>query len=100
MLPNESSEAKPKTKSDPSEALPQVERCNTPPPTAERIQHMAQLLNMDADPLLALAGRIPDDLAELIHRHPVEIPKLIRTVAEWSADEVARLNANKESARG
>jgi plasmid maintenance system antidote protein VapI len=61
---------------------------------------MAQLLNMDADPLLALAGRIPDDLAELIHRHPVEIPKLIRTVAEWSADEVARLNANKESARG
>lgn len=80
--------------------LSQVEQCNTPPPTAERIQHMAQLLNVDADPLLALAGRIPDDLAELIHRHPVEIPRLIRTVAEWSADEVARLNANIESARG
>ena len=72
--------------------LSQVEQCNTAPPTAERVQHMAQLLNTDADLLLALAGRVPDDLAELIHRHPVELPKLIRTVAEWAPHEVARLN--------
>ena len=79
--------------------LSQVEQCNTPPPTAERIQHMAQLLKTDADPLLALAGRIPDELAELIHRHPVELPKLIRMVADWSAEELARLNARLDSLR-
>ena len=79
--------------------LSQVEQCNTPPPTVERIQHMAQLLNTDPDPLLALAGRVSDELAELIHRHPIELPKLIRSVAQWSPDEVARLNANLENMR-
>lgn len=79
--------------------LSQVEQCNTPPPTAERIQHMAQLLEADPDMLLGLAGRVSDELAELIHRHPVELPKLIRKVACWTPGEVARLVSNIEKER-
>ncbi len=71
--------------------LSQVEQCNAPPPTAERVQHMAKLLNADADNLLALAGRIPDELAEIIHRHPAELPQLIRLVGDWKSTEIAAL---------
>ena len=71
--------------------LSQVEQCNTPPPTAERIQHMAQLLNMDADPLLALAGRIPEEISEAIRLHPTEIPRLIRVVSKWESSAIANL---------
>ena len=71
--------------------LSQVEQCNAPPPTAERIQHMAELLNTSADPLLALAGKVPEELVRLIHRHPVELPRLIRLVAEWDSDEITSL---------
>lgn len=71
--------------------LSQVEQCNVQPPTAGRIQHMAQLLGINADPLLALAGRVPDDLIQLIHRHPVELPRLIREVAQWSSEDIADL---------
>lgn len=74
--------------------LSQVEQCNTSPPTAERIQHMAQLLDTDPDLLLGLAGRVSEELAEMIHRHPVELPKLIRTVSNWSHERVAKLNAD------
>ncbi len=38
-----------------------------------------------------MAGRIPDELAELIHRHPVELPRLIRVVASWKSEEIASL---------
>lgn len=71
--------------------LSQVEQCNASPPTAERIQHMAELLGVNADPLLALAGRVPDELADLIHRHPVELPRLIRVVAQWTSEDIADL---------
>jgi hypothetical protein len=40
---------------------------------------------------LKLLGRIPDELAELIHRHPVELPRLIRVVAGWKSEEIASL---------
>lgn len=79
--------------------LSQVEQCNTPPPTAERIQHMAQLLEADPDMLLGLAGRVSAELAELIHRHPVELPKLIRMVSGWSPEEVAKLNVKLDRRR-
>jgi hypothetical protein len=52
---------------------------------------MAKLLNANPDPLLALAGRIPDELAEIIHRHPTELPRLIRLLADWESEEIARL---------
>ena len=71
--------------------LSQVEQCNASPPTAERIQHMASLLNTAPDPLLALAGRVPEELTQLIHRHPIELPRLIRLVAEWDSSEIAAL---------
>jgi len=38
-----------------------------------------------------MAGRIPDELAELIRRHPVELPRLIRVVASWKSEEIANL---------
>lgn len=77
--------------------LSQVEQCNAPSPTADRIQHMAKLLNANPDPLLAMAGRIPDELAELIHRHPIELPRLIRLVADWNSEDIASLVSKLEN---
>lgn len=79
--------------------LSQVEQCNAPSPTADRIQHMAKLLNANPDPLLAMAGRIPDELAELIHRHPIELPRLIRLVADWNSEDIASLVSKLENAQ-
>jgi transcriptional regulator with XRE-family HTH domain len=80
--------------------LSQVEQGNAPSPTADRIQHIAKLLNANPDPLLAMAGRIPDELAELIHRHPVELPRLIRVVAGWKSEEITSLLAKLERVSG
>lgn len=39
-----------------------IERGQVGPPTAQRVARMAQLLDEPADALIALAGRIPEDL--------------------------------------
>ncbi len=60
---------------------------------------MAKLLNANPDQLLAMAGRIPDELAELIHRHPIELPRLIRLVADWNPEDIASLVSKLENAQ-
>lgn len=48
------------------------------PPTTERVRKMAELLNENSDAFIALAGRMPEDLHEIIHSKPDIMPSLLR----------------------
>jgi transcriptional regulator with XRE-family HTH domain len=76
--------------------LSQVEQGNVDPPTAERVKRMAELLNESADEWIALAGRVPDDLAGIIQKQPTEVPDLLRAVKGLNADQLRRLREDVE----
>jgi HTH-type transcriptional regulator, competence development regulator len=75
--------------------LSQVEQGNVDPPTAERVQRMAELLGENPDEWIALAGRVADDLPEIIQRH-TEVPDLLRAVKGLTADQLRKLRENAE----
>ena len=71
--------------------LSQVEQENVDPPTAERVTRMAELLDENADEWIALAGRVPDDLPEIIQKQPTEIPELLREANGLTAEQLQKL---------
>jgi HTH-type transcriptional regulator, competence development regulator len=75
--------------------LSQVEQGNVDPPTAERVQRMAELLGENPDEWIALAGRVPDDLPEIIQKH-TEVPDLLRAVKGLTVDQLRRLREDAE----
>ena len=54
--------------------LSQVEQDNVDPPTADRVKRMAELLNENVDEWTALAGRLTEDLPEIIRGAPQAVP--------------------------
>ena len=68
--------------------LSQVEQGNVDPPTAERVQKMAEILNENADELIALAGRVPGDLHKIIQKQPTQMPELLREAKGLTADQM------------
>lgn len=58
------------------------------PPTADRVKRMAEFLGENADELIALAGRVPEDLPEIIQQQPTEIPELLREASGLSAKQL------------
>lgn len=73
--------------------LSQVEQCNVDPPTAERVRRMAELLDENVDAWSALAGRIPDDLQQIIISQPDAIPDLLRAAEGLTAQQIESLIA-------
>lgn len=71
--------------------LSQVERDELPPPAEERVIKTAELLGLDRDELLALAGRVPSDLEDIILEKPRETADLLRQVKGMSSEQVADL---------
>lgn len=71
--------------------LSQVEQENVDPPTAERVKRMAELLGENVDEWISLAGRVPDDVAGIIHEHPAEMPQLLREASGLSAYQIRQL---------
>jgi HTH-type transcriptional regulator, competence development regulator len=71
--------------------LSQVEQDNVMPPTADRVKRMADLLGENADEMIALAGRVPEDLLEIIQRRPTAIPELLREANGLSAEQLRAL---------
>lgn len=87
--------------------LSHVEQGEAQPPTAERVKKMAILLNENADEMIALAGRVPEDLPEIIQSKPTEMPELLREASGLSAEElrklteqIRRMKEKKESGEG
>jgi len=71
--------------------LSQVEQDNVSPPTADRVKRMAELLEENADQWIALAGRVPEDVPEIIQEQPTEWPQLLREASGLSADQLRQL---------
>ncbi|MGB5202178.1 MAG: helix-turn-helix transcriptional regulator [Sedimenticolaceae bacterium] len=75
--------------------LSKVERDQFNPPSEEKIKAIAAALGEDANGLLALAGRVSSDLADIvqrqIQRHPREAADFLRSVNGLSAKDMQRL---------
>tara|TARA_R110001583_G_C5670239_1_gene410775 strand:- start:12797 stop:13144 length:348 start_codon:yes stop_codon:yes gene_type:complete len=62
--------------------LSKIERGEVPPPGEETIKKLAAELNLDADVLLALAGKVSTDLQDVIRKRPQLFAELIRQLKE------------------
>lgn len=84
--------------------LSQVEKGKVEkPPTAERVRRMAELLGANVDEWSALAGRVPEDLPEIIRRQPTQMPELLREASGLTTEQlkqfIAKLRRAKEKDR-
>ena len=61
------------------------------PPTAERVRTMAQLLGQNPARWIAIAGRMPEDLAKIIKQDPEEMPALLRAAEGMTAEDLRDL---------
>ncbi len=68
--------------------LSKVERGDVPPPAEEKIRAIAELLEVDAEELVALAGRLPRDVIDLLHYRPQVLWPLLRKAASLSDTQV------------
>lgn len=80
--------------------MSKVELDEFTPPTEDKVMSIAQILGCDPDELLAMAGRVPSDLAEIIKRHPVEMSALLRTANGLTAEGIARLAQEARKSKG
>jgi len=73
--------------------LSKVETGEFDPPKPEKIIKMAELLEVDADELLALAGRVDPELNEIIKEQPKAMADLLRTAREQglTAEDLEKL---------
>lgn len=76
--------------------LSQVEQCNVTPPTADRVKRMAELLGQESDEWIVMAGRVPEDLSEIIQESPSEVADLLRTVRGMTAEQIRKLQKTAE----
>jgi len=70
------------------------------PPTVERVRKMAELLGENPDQWIAMAGRVPDDLSEIIRSEPEAMPELLRAAKGLSAEELRKITKRMEKKRG
>lgn len=71
--------------------LSQVEQSNVDPPTADRVKRMAELLDENVDEWTALAGRISEDLPDIIHDAPTQVPDILRALRGMSPDQLRKI---------
>lgn len=71
--------------------LSKIERGEQPPPSEATIVALAEVLGEDADVLLALAGKVSSDLAEIIRKRPQLFGGLIRELKDLPDHAVLRL---------
>jgi HTH-type transcriptional regulator, competence development regulator len=76
--------------------LSQVEQCNVVPPTADRVKRMAELLGENADGWIALAGRVPEDISQIISEQPTEVPDLLRAIRGLTIEQLRKLREDAE----
>ena len=62
--------------------LSKIETGEFDPPKADRIIKMAELLGVDKDDLLALAGKVDPELGEIIRDQPKAMADFLRTARE------------------
>jgi len=76
--------------------LSQVEQDNADPPTADRVKRIAELLCESVDEWTALAGRLAEDLPEIIRESPTAVPDLLRALRGLTPEQLRRLREDAE----
>jgi len=71
--------------------LSKVERGQTPPPSEAKIRLLAAELGEDPDVLLALGGKVSQDLHDAIRKRPALFAQLIRELKDMPDHAVLRL---------
>jgi transcriptional regulator with XRE-family HTH domain len=71
--------------------LSKIERGEQPPPGEKTIIALAEKLNEDPDVLLALAGKVSDELQAIIRKRPALFAQLIRDLKNLPDHAVLRL---------
>ena len=71
--------------------LSKVETGDFDPPRPEKIKKMAELLGVDADELLALAGRVDPELNEIIREQPKVMADFLRTTRGMSEAQLKKI---------
>jgi transcriptional regulator with XRE-family HTH domain len=71
--------------------LSKIERDEFVPPPEARIREMAKALGADAEELIALAGRIPDEVKAILKEQPLEMATFLRTVRGLSPEALRQL---------
>jgi transcriptional regulator with XRE-family HTH domain len=71
--------------------LSKVERGEVPPPSEATIKRLAEVLDEDPDMLLALAGKVSEDLRKVIIRRPQLFGELLRQLKDCPDKAVLRL---------
>ena len=71
--------------------LSKIEREEVPPPPEGRIKQMAVILGLDPDFLLALAGKVSEDLRSAIIRRPHLFARLIRQLKDAPDETLNRV---------
>jgi transcriptional regulator with XRE-family HTH domain len=80
--------------------LSQVEKGKVErPPTAERVRKIAELLGQNSDQWIAMAGRMPEDLRDIIKNEPEAMPELLRAAKGMTADQLRELAAKLHKER-
>jgi transcriptional regulator with XRE-family HTH domain len=79
--------------------LSKVERDEFAPPAEDKVKAIAQVIECDADDLLARAGRVSTDISDIIKRHPVQLAALLRTTKGLTADDIAQLAQQARKAK-
>ena len=77
-----------------------VERDAMQPPAEDKVKAIAKLINCDADDLLARAGRLSADIADIIKRRPVELAALLRNTKGLTAGEIVQLARQAKKTKG
>lgn len=71
--------------------LSKVEREIVPPPSEATLLRLADELDLDADVLLAMAGKVSSDLQEAIRKRPELFAQLIRELKDMPDRAVLRV---------
>lgn len=71
--------------------LSKIERGEQPPPGEGTIRKLAEDLGEDSDVLLALAGKVPTDLLDIIRARPRLFADLLRELKKMPDNAVLRI---------
>jgi transcriptional regulator with XRE-family HTH domain len=79
--------------------LSKVERDEFAPPAEDKVRKIAGILGLDADELLAMAGRVASELTDIIRERPREMADFLRAARGLTAGDMARLARQAQKAK-
>jgi transcriptional regulator with XRE-family HTH domain len=79
--------------------LSKIERGDFDPPAEDKVRKIAEILGLDPDELLALAGRVASDLTDIIRQRPREMADFLRAAKGLTAEDIARLARQAQKAK-